>query len=172
MITIGIDPDTKATGIAVVEDGKVIRVATATVPAKWDIDKRTRAMVKRLHEVLTELKAHVPHLDRAVVEGQMVYPRERTRPNDLIPLAQIAGAAEAYIGLLWNVDVIAPKPRDWKGQVPKDVHQRRILARVGLTNGLDGVPGAESMTRTQRGHVVDAVGLALWGAELKLRTAV
>jgi hypothetical protein len=82
-----------------------------------------------------------------------------------------AHAQQAYpMAALW-----IPEPVQWKGSVEKGAMQRRILRSVGLTENLTlvqtgaWVEGAAGMTKTQRGHVVDAIGLALWVAQVPAR---
>jgi hypothetical protein len=174
MISLGIDPDTKATGLAVVSIGavpKVLYVATAPVKASLSVEKRIRIMNSIISMELGSFPFGIA-VERIAVEGQEKYPRDRIRPNDLIHLAQVSGMASAHaqqhypLATLW-----IPTPRMWKGQVPKNVHQGRILARLGLTEKLEEVEGAQGMTKTQRGHVIDAIGLALWVATLHVNEA-
>lgn len=172
MIALGIDPDTKATGIAVVSVGavsKVLCVRTVPVRASLSIEERIRIMNFALALGIGSLPSGIA-VERISVEGQEKYPRDRVRPNDLLNLALVSGMASAHaqqhypLAPLW-----IPKPRMWKGQVPKNVHQGRILARLGLSEKLEGVEGAGSMNKTQRGHVIDAIGLALWVATLHVK---
>lgn len=64
-----------------------------------------------------------------VVEIPQVYPGVRNEdPNDLIDLAGVLGA---IIGALGNVSVEwSPKPREWKGQLPKKVTKQRVDAKL------------------------------------------
>jgi Holliday junction resolvasome RuvABC endonuclease subunit len=174
MIALGIDPDTKATGIAVVSIGavpKVLYVATVPVKASLSVEERIRIMNFALSMGIGSLPFGIA-VERIAVEGQEKYPRDRVRPNDLIHLAQVSGMASAHaqqhypLAPLW-----IPTPRTWKGQVTKNVHQTRILARLGLSEKLEGVEGAGSMNKTQRGHVIDAIGLALWVATIPVKKA-
>ena len=74
-------------------------------------------------------------------------------PDDLIQLAGVVGvwtariAAEAYFGV---------KPREWKGQVPKDVHHARLVKTL--------TPEEMAMVEraappSLRHNVLDAVGI-------------
>ena len=178
MIALGIDPDTKATGIAVVQTlpagslrptPRVLYVATAPVKAPLSVQERVRLMG---NVVWAELHS-IPFnrgIDRIAVEGQRVYSKGKVRPQDLIHLAQVAGMAAAHAQMgLPEASLWIPEPVQWKGSVEKGAMQRRILGRVGLTEKLEGVEGAEGMTKTQRGHVIDAIGLAMWVATIPAR---
>ena len=172
MIALGIDPDTKATGMAVVSIGavpKVLYVATAPVKTTLSVEERIRIMNAIVSMELGSFPYGIA-VERIAVEGQEKYPRDRVRPNDLIHLAQVSGMAAAHAQLAYPLASLwIPTPRTWKGQVPKNVHQKRILGQLGLTEKLEGVEGAQGMTKTQRGHVIDAIGLALWVAKIPAR---
>lgn len=95
-----------------------------------------------------------------IVELPRVYPRDRNkRPNDLIDLAAAAGT----YAVLGHIKKFV-HPRTWKGQVPKDIMVKRILAR--LTDKERAVYDAYEVTRTRAtkpdDNVVDAIGIGLW----------
>lgn len=184
MIALGIDPDTKNTGLAIVRafpmgTFKVIYVATAPVKASLPVQDRIRLMGLAIEEALMKFPCDVgvgePLIDlvtRIAVEGQRVYPQGKVRPQDLIHLAQVAGMAAAIAQQdfrLGSVCLWIPEPVQWKGSVEKKVMQRRILARVDLTEKLEGVEGAAGMTKVQKGHVIDAIGLAMWVTTIPAR---
>lgn len=56
-----------------------------------------------------------------------------------------------------GVKVTTYKPREWKGQVPKEVMQNRILKRLS-DQEFDRIP---KMSRTRVSHVYDAIGIGL-----------
>lgn len=63
-----------------------------------------------------------------VIETPQVYggPRDED-PNDLIDLAGVVGAIAATVGgpVEWS-----PKPREWKGQAPKEISRQRVDNRL------------------------------------------
>jgi hypothetical protein len=123
----------------------------------------------------------------AAVEGQRLVAaagRRHARPEDLLRLAQVTGGAMASVqGSLDRARLLVPKPQEWKGQVPKQVHQARTLRALGLDpvkhgsgasgycrpsvepSPLLGSQGAFSVRGSDWKHVCDAVGLALWAAK-------
>ena len=181
MICLGIDPDTKNTGIALVRATdptlasrakfEVLRVGVAIVDAKLPVAQRLIEMSQSIGFTLWLLSTEMMGYHRVVVEGQDAYAgsKQHKRPNDLIHLATVSGMAAGIAQEAFKVfkaaDLWIPKPAEWKGQVEKKAFQRRILASVGLTEKLEGIPGAAGMTATQRGHVIDAIGLAVWVAQ-------
>lgn len=53
----------------------------------------------------------------------------------------------------FECEVIVTTPMEWKGQLPKDVIQRRVISRLGA---------AKCIGLNIRSHAWDAVGLGLW----------
>ena len=66
-----------------------------------------------------------------VIEVPQVYPfgQGKGNPNDLIDLTAVAGGCMALAG----GQVSYYLPRQWKGQVPKDISHRRALAQLSDT---------------------------------------
>lgn len=91
--------------------------------------------------------------DELVVEVPRVYPHSPVDPNDLIGLTLLAGFLAGRTSpdaLLWFV-----YPSDWKGQVPKKIHNKRTLAKLGKQE-------REILGEKSDHNVVDAVGIGLW----------
>lgn len=80
-------------------------------------------------------------------------------PNDLIVLAEQLGELLAlYRARGCSVQTI--HPRTWKGTVPKEHHQPRILSKLSPAE-LELVPRMPIARRYEH-NAVDAVGLGLW----------
>ena len=131
MIVIGIDPG-EVSGFACLYHGKLAYSGTTT----------------RAQGFRTSIDHVSP--DVLIVERPRVYPQGKGDPNDLITLALTAGR---YLERWASAPrILTPFPHDWKGSVPKPIHNKRILSRVGLVEGADH-------------NMIDAIGLALWGHE-------
>lgn len=90
--------------------------------------------------------------DLLVVERPQVYPDDREKANNLITLAMTAGR---FLERYRAKRVLTPHPREWKGSVPKPIHNRRTIAK--LTQRESGMlPGAPDH------NMLDAIGLLLW----------
>lgn len=94
--------------------------------------------------------------DLVVVECPVVYPRGAGKgedPNDLIQVALSAGACMA--ACMHSVTVT---PGEWKGQVPKNIHHRRIEPQLteAMRRDINSVPAI------LRHNVLDAIALGLW----------
>lgn len=161
---LGLDPDTKATGIAIVENGVLDWVGTAVAQGATAADRR-QSMARELHDVFV----NVGGIDVVVIEWQNIRPGDK-RPNDILELAAVAGMALSLAGMVSPTKILTPLPVQWKGTVDKKIHQSRTITKVGLRQDLtltNNVPinGAEHVKPAHRTHVIDAIGLALWGYE-------
>lgn len=77
-------------------------------------------------------------------------------PNDLIAVALVAGVALSSCDVVRRVH-----PHTWKGNVPKDIHNARILAKA-----TPAVRASLSKIRsTVRHNAIDALGLYQWAVE-------
>lgn len=97
-------------------------------------------------------------VDHFVSEFPQVYRAGASKgdPDDLLQLAGIVGVFSANIAAR---EYLAIRPREWKGNVPKDVHHAR------LTKALDDherLIVEESAPPSLRHNVLDAVGIGLW----------
>ena len=176
-VAIGVDPDTFATGLALVSCAlpqgagepqgltvEMVRVAEAEGP---DARARLMHMAPAVSDAMYLLIDEANYsLEACVVEGQAHRPGDK-RPDDIVQLAVVQGmAASALCAHLDSSCALSmPLPVQWKGSLKKRKHQALVLKQLGLADDLPGVPGAEGLTDKQRGHVVDAIGLAVWGLE-------
>lgn len=168
MIVLGIDPDTQGSGIAMIEvDHKsVVRVLGVAVADTSHLQLRGTAAA------IAQGKALLPLLFRmvsicgapkfAVVEGQQVYSGGGANANNLIPLAMVAGMAALEMSNY--CEVRCPLPAQWKGQVAKAIHHKRIREQIGwpakgINCGIGEIPEGSHK------EVLDAIGLAIYGAK-------
>lgn len=140
-LIMAIDPGTKATGWATFLGDKLHEAGLVRA--------------KDTQDMIAELKKMGWAVDEVVVEYPQVYPGHRADPNDLIGLALISGAAATLGDTIRLV-----RPLAWKGQIPKEIHHRRIFAQLDMGEqrriNLVGVP--KSLIH----NVNDAIGLGLW----------
>lgn len=178
MFVLGIDPDTTHAGFAIynTERKRVARVGTVSAqPAGAKVLDRiisqadNCALPQALADVMHE--AGIDATLRLVVEHQH-HRKTDKRPDDIINLAVNEGVLLSLAACCANYDrIILAKPREWKGDVPKAIHQNRILAEAGLHDDLtfrgsyEPVPGSEGLSARKRLQIVDAIGLAMWGAK-------
>lgn len=164
MKILGIDPDTKNTGIAVVEfpEARVVWVGVASSKGRL-VQDRLVEMAESLHDAVDEIREVVfweLEYPPVVIEWQALRPKGEKNPNSIVDLNGIVGMCVGAFCRL-STKILTPTPVKWKGSVPKAIHQKRILSKVVI----DSNSGFDALTKTQQGHVIDAIGLALWGKE-------
>ena len=95
------------------------------------------------------------HLDRVVFEWPQVYPGPRNEdPNDLLDLAFTLGMVEKELRVQeFYGKVERFHPREWKKQVPKNIHNRRALNRM--------TPEEKKIVGSNH-NVIDAAALGIW----------
>jgi hypothetical protein len=106
-------------------------------------------------ETIDYLKAHLDcKTNLVIVEKPQIYPRAKGDPNDLIDLAVVVGQVISFAN-----DYTTYKPREWKGQVPKDVMVNRIKSKLSTKE----ISHISPRIRTSKLHnVYDAIGIGLF----------
>lgn len=103
-----------------------------------------------------------PGLDRTAIERPEVYTEKRLQkgdPNNLITLAIMVGV---YICKSVTKDIYTPLPKTWKGQVPKEIHNRRVLSALTPFEKDIYAVGVVNVAPSERNNVIDAIGLGQW----------
>jgi hypothetical protein len=101
--------------------------------------------------------------DRAVIERPQVYRASQSKgdPNDLITLAIGVGQMKERLEAA-GLAVELVLPTTWKGQTPKEIHSKRILAALSEEEVFRLNACLNSLAPSIRHNLVDAVGLGLW----------
>lgn len=170
MIALGIDPDTRFTGMCLVDHDKVIAIGGTASPSGYlPMCQRIRFHIREAMLLIRPL-----HIGVIVVEGQQVYSGSRGNANDLLKVAMVSGAA---LGATEGCErVLCPRPQQWKGTRPKGVDQKATLRHYGWAFADCGPiqppqwqppPGLQEfgdpIPLRHKKEIVDAMGLALWG---------
>lgn len=178
MRVLGIDPDLHHAGVALVDDGKkLVAVRCPVVSSNFRGAEAAVEMARSMELVLTDLFQTYGKPDTAIIEGQDSYLGSKVKPLDLLHLALSAGVAIGIVRACWSGPRIeCPKPVTWKGTVPKHIHQKRILRSLGIAYvpgetptrilKLPEVDGMAEIKKSHLIHVIDAMGLAVWGSTL------
>jgi hypothetical protein len=146
MMVVGIDPGLGCTGLA-------IHDTECGWWTAYSIRSGGAPLVSRANYIASEIKRITPPIvDLLVVELPQVYQGHLQigDPNDLIKLSVLVGSVCATIN---HRHAMLPLPREWKGQVPKKIHHKRIREEV---------PGLGRISK----DAMDAVGLALYGKRI------
>lgn len=171
-ICLGIDPDSKYIALAV-GDAEIIQgVCSFKVPqGRMEMIKILPQIIPAFMEEQYGLPLWPPII---IIEGQRIYPQSKVRPNDLIKLAHLAGAAAGVCASLYpGSRILIPEPKDWKGSVPKHIHQARLYKKLGWgykqTKDYaypEHPTVGKKLLKGEWKHVGDAIGLMQWGAAL------
>lgn len=171
MIILGVDPDLHSTAVAllITENNRLQFQAVK-------VEKTPRTKVGKLAVIdqIIQLRIAsgfiqwVPEV--LVVESQEIYlggGGKGAMPGDLISLAQVAGGALSAFTTQHCTQIFLPRPAEWKGQVPKPIHQARTYKEMGWEwEQGDSYAWPKDLRGLNRGdwqHMGDAMGLALWG---------
>lgn len=179
---LGLDPSTKVTAYCIYNPApkKILKVGVFRSPKGLKGTEAAVAMCRILPLGLHSL-GHSYFLDKAVIEGQNDHAggKKSIRPIDIMRLALVAGAA---IGCVNAIDIVVPSPSEWKGSISKQAKQGHILRDLGIAfekrgTAKDGycrplpmslhlIPGGDVVRYiTDWKEIVDAMGLAVWGAK-------
>ena len=160
---VSIDPGLRGCGLAYWnEDGGLLSVAYVRNPVKigngpaaWMGYERT---VGSWYTGLTDhFLSEIPQVYRAGAS--------KGDPDDLIQLAGVVGVFSALFSATTYTGV---KPREWKGQVPKDVHHARLVKTL-TPEELTMVEA--SAPPSLRHNVLDAVGIGRYWFQTHRRGA-
>lgn len=98
---------------------------------------------------------------QVVIERPQVYGSGTARvdPNDLITLAiRVGRHVERFESKAIHVSLVLP--REWKGQVPKPIHHKRILAKLTVAERSVVMQGYVPASKLH--NMLDAIGIGLW----------
>jgi hypothetical protein len=175
VLTLGVDPDTVAPGLALADRERVRKIGNPSLPP--DRHEALRLYIQQFIGASALMNLLAP-IGTLVVEGQEIYRGSMANANDLLKVAHIAGAALSVGGFSKKILVL---PKKWKGQQPKGVSQKATLehyiskgqAWEYRDNGPDKTPTILAIPLDvvvvgeiqDWSEVLDAMGLALWGSK-------
>lgn len=151
---LAVDPGTAATGICLLIDGhpawiRVVRASGSTAEAR--LPEMCRAVAGLVHD-----SAYAHAADTIAIEWQAIRPNDK-RPNDILNLAMVVGAALSGIPPGFNSKLYTPLPVQWKGTVDAEIFEKRVRALF---------PAAADQMHDVPSHLkhngIDALALAVW----------
>lgn len=176
MLTMGIDPDLHYTSVVIARQLRPVWVSVTSVSAKLRGVDAVQAVIREMCQWNWPGDA----IEAIAIEGQQKYGPtaghsrgSKVDPADLLKLALVSGAVLAMVISIYpNAKCFVPLPSMWKGQVPKSIHNRRVLNRAAVTFTVDEGreliipqwPDSTTVNRAvaagQANHAIDALGLA------------
>lgn len=154
---LGIDPGLRYCGLGLFEDGELRRGWLAINPEMWQ--RGPTCWSTMADAVEAELRAmDVFNTVHAVaVEIPQVY-QTKYQKGDQDDIVQLAATVGAIVSRIPAKHKIGFFPRQWKGQVPKGIHNNRILSRLSQ----EEFERIECPRVALRHNVIDAVGLGVY----------
>lgn len=162
MRILTLDPGLRAPGLAAFEGGELVWASSmhsstgCRGPEQW-------ARVSRATSDSFSVKFPSGNVDVLVVEKPQVYTcRNNANPDDLIELSAALGACVATVEAYYFIEkYVTYLPREWKGQVPKEVHHRRIRRALKGTEQAALKKCLAGIQPDLQHNALDAVGLGL-----------
>lgn len=155
---LAVDPGLRGSGVALVSGGQLVRAGYA--PSAERTARGAAAWAAAAWAVAEWVWSRHLRFDLGLVENPEQYEGVGHKANreDITELTGVAGGVSVILSVKAPVTSVLPK--QWKGQVPKDVHNSRVMARLSQAEQLVIEWPADSLKH----NVIDAVGLALWKA--------
>jgi hypothetical protein len=154
---VAVDPGLRHLGVAIFFNGILYDVLLVKNPQLGRGAEAWYGYTRAKTDLPSSFREIIEGADHLVVEMQQVYRRGPGDPNDLL---QVAGVAGVVVGLA-NLDarVTGYLPREWKGQVQKDVFAKRILTRLDSAEMFKF--NSKKIAKSLVHNCVDAIGLGL-----------
>jgi hypothetical protein len=161
---LAIDPGIRGVGAALFDD-KELQAAAYVMnnphergDGPFACVEMARAVNVWLGRVIVNL--HLCNLSDVVIEWPQVYTQGKLKgdPNDLLPLV---GVGVAICALAPNAFYHAYKPREWKGQAPKEVTHNRAKGALSVPE-FRILFDAEKAAGSKAHNLIDAVALGLF----------
>jgi len=158
--SLGIDPDLHHTGWAIVSKSlEPLAASIIRIPSKMTGEEAEIEMIYTLMGSLPAIcREWSPEI--VVVESQRIYPHSKSRPNDILRLARIAGACSVLCLSGPEVKLFLPPPQMGKS-IKKEVLQARAQAK--LSKPIESLACWDQVRASERPHALDALTFAVWG---------
>lgn len=150
---LSIDPGLNAVGVALWNLDASLMRAFLVRGNEFNIHMMLwQALVdRRLWKAFTEIVVEIPQVYHVSCS--------KGDPNDLVALAFVAGRLVQRVQNGQQSRVVKYRPAEWKGQVPKEIHQRRTEQRLHESER-EQVEGSRAVSLMH--NVWDAIGLGLY----------
>lgn len=188
MIVLGIDPGLHECAYAIVkydsgvfclEKVYMVRGSKGLKQSKAAVDMADSIMFHN-HDLDPSTSDKFFAVNSVVIEDQEITytTSQGARIQDIRCLSLVTGA---LLAKYHDQRLIFPKPAEWKGQIPKEIHHERIAKKLNIETIVEynkkgtviptteeierDVFGAENINPGDWYHLWDAAGLAIYGIE-------
>lgn len=145
---LAVDPGTTALGWAWFTDGRLYQCSLLRA-------KNTQEMTQVIKHTF------LPSTQELVIERPQLYVfgRAKADPNKVAQVTFIAGVTA---GRTSHGKLFLPYPGEWKGQVPKSIHNERVLEVLEARERAIYDKESKAWPASLRHNILDAIGLGLW----------
>ena len=120
---IAVDPGSKRAGLAVYDDHELTSAWLVKGDSWYDTARAAYDSLEGRYPAM-----FLPHAE-FVLERPQIYPEAPFDQNDLVTIAMMVASLQGY---LQSYRVIEYLPKQWKGQVPKEIMFERIWEKLSL----------------------------------------
>ena len=153
-LVVAVDPGLRACGVSVWVGKTLTRAALVKNP---ETTLRDMTAWRTMGKAVVAWLGPVGPLRVLVCEKPQVYAGRRAGgdPDDLMQLVGVDGALSVLLDAGAYVTYL---PRTWKGTVPKDIHVKRIEAKLTPQE----VAAIEKCAPSLRHNILDSIGIGLY----------
>jgi len=151
---VSLDPGKWKMGLCLSHQGTITHAMPVHVVGPWSVE----LAAKSVFAVVEDALGFVPL--NWTIEHPRVYPGQGrvASAENVEELEDLAKGLKGYLKPL-GAKVVLARPATWKGQVPKEVHHRRVMRELSQAEQL--------LVEAWEDHpahldVLDAVGIELW----------
>lgn len=157
---VSCDPG-NATGLGVFSPQGVL-INTLVLKKSPEMMHRFLVGVMNTYGPITDIVTEVPQIYRAR--------NSKGNPNDLIGLAVQCGWLEGLAQCLYIPTVYLVRPREWKGQIPKEISRKRSQQQLSEHELERADSLLFKLAAGKQHNAWDAIGIGLWYCrKLRLR---
>jgi len=156
---LAVDPGINGCGVAFFHKDRLLGCGLERVPDHGTITDRAARSASAALAFPRSKEWDSSTKRRVICEWPQIYTQGKrggADPNDLLPLAAIAGA----LVTVYPVETVLP--RVWKGQLKKNTCAIRIRSRLDAQECWKLDKALYHVTASLQHNIIDAVGIGLW----------
>jgi hypothetical protein len=146
---VGVDPGVKWCGISMFEDGNLASAQLLEFDSDFTVARQLEGLF--FHEGISKVFCEKM---QAYAPGQQKGDQQDLLSVNLV-VGALKGVAETHV---LGAPVHLIFPREWKGNVPKDVMLNRIMSKLS-DEEKERIP---KLPKSKLHNVIDAIGIGLW----------
>ena len=108
MLVAGLDVSTKKSGVAIMQDGRLIFHTLIDLHKETDAMKRIQNMMVKICEILQQYKIDAIYMEKSILKGG--------NADTMQKLSNLAGGIMLYC-VYNNIDFVHPNPPEWRKKI-------------------------------------------------------